>query len=91
MSPTLTAYQEQHLSLWSRTQMVDFLMSEGQRSPRSKLRRRPIEWLMRECAIEGALQCHNCGEETSRENPILDSAICQQCQTKADEDQEEAL
>ena len=88
----LTKYQEANLSFWSRTQMIEFLMSEGQRGPRSALRRRPVEWLMRECVIEGALQCNECGDETTEDNPLMDTGRCQECEAKAEESEhDEAL
>lgn len=70
--------------------MVEFLMREGQRSPRKALRRKSLDWLAQECIIEGALQCSECGEETTKENPIMDTGRCERCEVKAEEEHDEA-
>lgn len=86
---TLTEYQIACLSHWTRTQLVEFLMNEGLRGPRRALRGRSTEWLMQECVIEGVLQCGQCGNETNRDNPLLDTGYCEKCQEKAEEGREE--
>lgn len=81
----LSEYQKSYLMLWTRTQMIEYLMTDGLRGPRRELRNKSTEWLMIGCVEDGALLCNKCLEETSESNPLLDAGLCEECQVKADE------
>lgn len=48
---------------WTRSELIQFLMDEGQRAPRRSLRGKSMEWLAQEAIIEGAREftCAQCG------------------------------
>lgn len=76
---------------WSNTDLVEFLMREGQRGPRRALRGKSRDWLVTEALAEGAID-FTCSQCSRYSKDITETGRCEDCELTAQEiEHDEAL